>query len=290
MTSFALKVMACVFMTIDHVGEFIPGMPIELRWIGRLAGPIFIFLVGWSCEFTHDRKRYLLRLYVASVAMSAIQGGLLISNNVFTNLFQTALIISLLSAPTVHRKTRNIALYIAYQVGLMVVLSVIDSIWSIPESFAYPLLAATGSIFNLEGGLFYVLLGVILWMTREHKIILSASYIGMVAAYALAYSSIGARFIQLVTGRLMGMSGGPSHLSFIFNGLLELFGIDPFSAGGGLLANYQWMMVFALPFMLLYDRRRGPGIKWFFYAYYPAHIVALYGIGALMGGTTLALG
>lgn len=297
MSSFVLKVLACVFMTIDHVGEFIPNMPVELRWIGRIASPIFIFLVGWSCEFTHNRKRYLLRLYIASVIMSVIQGGLLISNNVFTNLFQTAIIISLLSAPTVQRKARNIALYTAYQIGLMGVIAGIDSAWTIPNTFAYPLSAITGSVLQLEGGLFYVLVGVVLWATREHKAVMSSAYIGMVAFYMLAYSDIGAHVIHSINGHLMALSRGPSTLSFICNALLELIGIDPLNVGGSLMTsnyllitNYQWMMIFALPFMLLYNRQRGPRIKWFFYVYYPAHIVLLYGIGMLMGGTTSVLG
>jgi hypothetical protein len=46
--------------------------------------------------------------------------------------------------------------------------------------------------------------------------------------------------------------------------------------------HYQWMMIFALPIMLLYNGKRGKGLKWFFYIFYPVHIVILYWIGIFM--------
>ncbi len=34
MTTTILKILAVIFMTIDHVGEFLPDTPIFFRWIG----------------------------------------------------------------------------------------------------------------------------------------------------------------------------------------------------------------------------------------------------------------
>ena len=36
------------------------------------------------------------------------------------------------------------------------------------------------------------------------------------------------------------------------------------------------MRVFVLPLMLRYNGERGPGLKWFFYWFYPAHTAALF--------------
>jgi hypothetical protein len=40
--------------------------------------------------------------------------------------------------------------------------------------------------------------------------------------------------------------------------------------------NFQWLMVFAVIPLFLYNGKRGKGGKYFFYLYYPAHIYALY--------------
>ena len=39
----ALKTLSLILMTIDHIGAFIPEMPIAFRWIGRLSAPVFLF-------------------------------------------------------------------------------------------------------------------------------------------------------------------------------------------------------------------------------------------------------
>jgi len=43
MTTFSLKILALVFMVIDHIGLFFPDAPIWFRYIGRMSAPIFIF-------------------------------------------------------------------------------------------------------------------------------------------------------------------------------------------------------------------------------------------------------
>ncbi len=46
--------------------------------------------------------------------------------------------------------------------------------------------------------------------------------------------------------------------------------------------NPQWMMVFALPIIFMYNGQRGKNIKYFFYVFYPLHIWILYIIGYLL--------
>lgn len=57
-----LKVFAIIIMTIDHVGATIFPQYIILRYIGRLAFPIFAFLIVEGMVYTHDSNKYLLRL------------------------------------------------------------------------------------------------------------------------------------------------------------------------------------------------------------------------------------
>lgn len=62
LTGNQLKILAMIAMTCDHVGlQLLPQYPI-LRLIGRLALPIYGYMVAEGCRHTRDRKNYLLRM------------------------------------------------------------------------------------------------------------------------------------------------------------------------------------------------------------------------------------
>ncbi|WP_410797459.1 TraX family protein [Niallia circulans] len=44
-------------------------------------------------------------------------------------------------------------------------------------------------------------------------------------------------------------------------------------------ADSQWMMISALPLLYFYNGKRGVRLKYFFYFFYPIHIIILYFIG-----------
>lgn len=57
-----LKILAMIAMTCDHVGlQLFPEVDV-LRIIGRLAMPIYAFMIAEGCRHTRSRKKYLLRL------------------------------------------------------------------------------------------------------------------------------------------------------------------------------------------------------------------------------------
>lgn len=62
LTGNQLKIIAMIAMTCDHVGMQIFPRLLWLRMIGRLAMPIYAFLIAEGCRHTRDRKKYLLRL------------------------------------------------------------------------------------------------------------------------------------------------------------------------------------------------------------------------------------
>lgn len=50
MNSFRLKIVACLFMVVDHTALFLPAViALPLHWIGRLAYPLFAFLCMQAC-------------------------------------------------------------------------------------------------------------------------------------------------------------------------------------------------------------------------------------------------
>ena len=62
-----LKLIALASMTCDHIGMVFFPRIILLRIIGRLAFPIFAYMIAEGCQHTRNRKKYLLSM--AAVAL-----------------------------------------------------------------------------------------------------------------------------------------------------------------------------------------------------------------------------
>ena len=61
-----------ITMTCDHVGMQIFPHLLWLRIIGRLAMPIYAYMIAEGCRHTRDRKKYLLRLLGMGVLCQAV--------------------------------------------------------------------------------------------------------------------------------------------------------------------------------------------------------------------------
>lgn len=61
MTAFAIKMIAISSMLIDHAGVVFD-LHMGTRMIGRLAFPLFVYLIASSCHHTKSMEKYLFRL------------------------------------------------------------------------------------------------------------------------------------------------------------------------------------------------------------------------------------
>lgn len=67
-----LKIIALIAMTCDHVGlQLLPGVGL-LRIIGRLALPIYAYMIAEGCRYTRDRKKYLARLLALAAVCQVV--------------------------------------------------------------------------------------------------------------------------------------------------------------------------------------------------------------------------
>lgn len=106
LSSFVLKILAAIFMTIDHIGYMmmnyygqgtINNIGYVFRMFGRLALPIFIFVLLEGLSHTKNIKKYLLRLgieaiviYIAMTLIQVIGNGdfnFVYNGNIFITLF-----------------------------------------------------------------------------------------------------------------------------------------------------------------------------------------------------------
>ena len=58
LTGNALKIIAAASMTLDHIGVILFPQVEILRILGRLALPIFAFMIAEGCKYTRNRRKY----------------------------------------------------------------------------------------------------------------------------------------------------------------------------------------------------------------------------------------
>ena len=102
LTGNQLKILALIAMTCDHVGlELLPGNAL-LRIVGRLAFPIFAYMVAEGCRYTHSRGKYLGKM--AGMAALCQVVYYLVSGSLYQCIFVTfTLSICLIYALEAHR-------------------------------------------------------------------------------------------------------------------------------------------------------------------------------------------
>lgn len=264
MTSTLIKIIALLLMLIDHIGEFIPGTGNILRYLGRLSFPLFMFCFVWGLHYTHDRKQYFLRLYIAGIIMAVMNLVLgiivpspyrLITNNIFVTFLVMGLLIDLIEH--IRYGKQGAWKYALAFAGLQVVSFGIMAVFRntalfdlvgnhMDTQYVTRLIGALlPNLLQNEGGPYFIIFGIVLYFTKERKWLMSVSY----CLFSLFFLA----------------SCAPD-----------------FTYENVWLYHYQWLMVFALPIMLLYNHKRGVGMKYFFYIFYPVHIALLYLIGNFM--------
>lgn len=72
MNATRLKVIGIVSMTIDHIGYFLFPQMTVLRIIGRLAYPIFAYMIAEGCRYTRNKVRYFCTVLVIAGVCSVV--------------------------------------------------------------------------------------------------------------------------------------------------------------------------------------------------------------------------
>ncbi len=67
-----LKIIACTSMLIDHMGLMLFPSVIWLRYVGRIAFPIFAFLISEGCRYTKNKLKYFLTVFVLGILCQAV--------------------------------------------------------------------------------------------------------------------------------------------------------------------------------------------------------------------------
>ena len=177
-----LKILAAIFMTIDHLGLYIfPGHAI-FRIIGRLAYPIFAFTFAEGCRYTKNRTRHFLVLCLVAFLWQIVY------TFVKDSLYQNILVTLLLSALTIYsfdfaKRTNS---FLGYLLAISVLIGVFYTCTVLPS--------VIGHGFSIDYGFYGVLLPVFVYFgkTKQEKIFMLAlglllliPYIGKIQVYSL---------------------------------------------------------------------------------------------------------
>ena len=241
MNTFTLKIIALVLMVIDHVGLYFEGAPGWFRFLGRGSYPLFLFCMVWGYHYTKNRKVYLLRLYLMSVFMTVfgyIVDARFVTENGYGN--------------------HNIFLSL-FLVGVLI--STIELFQKDRKKGSLLL----GGILLVQ--LFYYLLPGLLPFTRS----LSGDTLTGVVPN-LVVNEYGIAFVVL--GVMMYFLKEKKEMLCVMYLLFCIIQFNMEMLEYGMAT--QWMMVIALPLILKYNNEKGPGMKYFFYIFYPAHTFLLF--------------
>lgn len=295
MSTTTLKRIALVAMVINYIGALIPGAPIWFQWIGRLAAPLFFFCMAWSIDRTHDKKAYFKRLYLCSVGMALInlilsliaqKTGLItaVTSNMFATLFAGAFTIHILEYGRKHprKRLRIWLIYAFWQISFAGVWAGLYEVVEVPYAVLNLVSAVCGNALTCEGAFMYVLMGVIFYYTKEDRKKLSIGY-GALCLVFFLNSAFGlwGRFFMLIGNdilvALMEIMTGLVLWGASFRPLFDVYHMFH--------NDFQWMMIAALPLLLLCSGKRNKReYKYFYYIFYPVHIYVLWLIGTVLLG------
>lgn len=214
-----LKIIAALSMLLDHAGLMLfPGLKI-FRILGRLALPIFAYMIAEGCRYTRNKKRYFLTVFSLAAVCQAVY--FVASGSTYLSILVTfSMSILLIYIMQWYKKCRNLPAF-------LVLAAAVAACWLLNR------------VCTVDYGFWGCMLPVFAAALQDTP-----------------YDRIRCHVAMLGVG-------------LVFLGL---------SLGGT-----QWYALLALPLLALYSGKRGKyKMKYFFYIFYPAHLVALQVISSLL--------
>ena len=269
-----LKTIALALMVLDHIHyffEFTGCIPTVFSMLGRLSAPLFLFCTVEGFAHTHDRKRYVLRIWAIGTAMAALEffmiyagafrrgDGFYPQNAIFQDLVLLCVIwqgIDWLREKKIAKGAAAIAAVLCWPYMVMAFLLLFPQVQDMPIASAVVAFLMTSPLpmwtAVTDGSWGFLLGGVLLYALRGHRPV----QLGVWALNALLWDLV------------LPFAMVHAQADFVWTQMFTDY--------------YEWFGVGAVVLMLLYNGRRGSGHKQLFYWFYPAHIYLLYGASCLL--------
>ena len=276
LSSAHLKIIAMSLMTIDHIGmAFHSVIPLPIytmvRILGRVAAPLFLFMVVEAVKHTSSRKKYFFRMYAFNIIFSLTYIPYAITTNfqnssapsMLSTYVMTIVFIVLIEAVIAKSKVQKTIFITLLAMTFIVPPIVHDLVFEPVVTIATKNTALDGFSIRL---IFRALLPD--WRMLDYTVLFSI--MGVILFYCknrIQYS-----------------------MCFIVFAIISRYGFLPCMYLLGDYSSYlddfflprQYYMLLALPFILLYSGKKGKINKYFVYIYYPTHIYVLEAISILI--------
>jgi len=284
LSGFILKIIALIAMTCDHVGVMMDYYSVGgeavyiLRAIGRLALPLFCFLLVEGVLHTKSFKKYILRLGICAllilIAQLIMQYGIkiaVVQGNIFIDLILGALAIKCL---------QNKNIYVKLLAILPVLFGVFCFIFFSME-YAYNSVAYGYPYFLRAQYFHYSIVLIILFYLAN---IASKPVMEMFNLNPELYK--GTNIERLIINALcFGFYLFWAVLNYVIVGLWLINQTFDWITFSWWEVKYEMYGLISGALLLLYSGQRGYNRKWFqygCYAFYPLHLLIIYGIFVIL--------
>ncbi|GAU79599.1 TraX family protein [Fusibacter sp. 3D3] len=256
---FQLKLIGLLFMTLDHIAKYTLMLHMEnhiFNIIGRIAAPLFLYLITTGAMHTRSKLKFAFRLYLAHVAIGFLtlflgkvgpSLGIHDQFSILSTFTYVVLYIYLIDQIITFAKEKDLfhsILYFVLGIG-SAILPIMLLLFSQNEVICG---IVVPNVLTIPYSPFFVLMGICWYFSKTN---LKKAYILLI----FSGLSFGGNFIA---------SRASLWLFFDFFNPIQF-----------------WMVLF-LPFIFLYNGQKGKPMKCFFYIYYPLHVFILMFIGRML--------
>ena len=231
-----LKIIAALAMLIDHVGLFFFPFNIGFRIVGRLAFPIFAYMIAIGTRYTRNKLRYFLNVFTVATVC------------------QIAYFISM--------KSLYMSILVTFSLSILII-----------YSFQYLKLVFIKSDTKTHQQLLAVFLFILaVGAAIAVNLCFDVDY-GLSGCFVPVFASAFHMPIE-ASDKLKRLDNHYVHIAATTLGLIIL-AID--------VGTIQFFSLFSIPLLLAYSGKRGKArMKYFFYIFYPAHLLVLEGLYILL--------
>ena len=257
MSSFVIKLIAIITMLCDHSGDAIIGQFSFLNVIGRIAFPLFCFQIVIGYKHTKNVNKYLLRLFlfglISQIPFSLFTYSYLGRINLLNVFFTLAIgLLAIYILDVFPKKYKFLAIIFNLVLMIIAEFAQTDYGWFgvcliICIYLFYNDKSSIKNVFKIDNG--------------SKNNLQNSNYNNEKSENTITYFNNNILFVIVFFALVVIKFSNYLAIGYYNLAILQIIGT-----------------FFPVIFMLLYNGKKGPSLKYLFYAFYPVHLLLLVAI------------